>query len=273
MRKKHVTKILDKIFPFIPNKWTKISSKPHSNYNKKLGVKLHREINEYFKTKNLPKRKSVEFNSFLRFLEKSKFNLVESEMIIKNEYYYGICDALFLDSDGKYVLVDWKMSSLIDDIGYGFNSYLGDSNSFYNKYSFQVHMYKYLLELNPEIKIDRMYLINFNGRFYEEYNININEKWMDVISTKNKMSDLLKSSISYECNDSIGEYKTISECPSVLLKKISKLNLYDVIENYEMDLIINELKIDCSNELFDIFVNNKQLINKVRVYLDSKKKK
>lgn len=185
-----VSKVINSIFPYIKNSSSTSNISP--KLSKKEGKILHKNIDEYLKFNKIPKKKNIYFNLFLKYLEDSKLIYYESEKIIKNDFYYGICDAIFKGENNKYILVDWK-KCCIDEIGNGKNEVFEEINSSFNRYSLQLHIYKHVLK-KYKIEINKMIIVNFQEDNYQEYLIEENIKWMEIISDKDKMTELMKKS-------------------------------------------------------------------------------
>ena len=85
----------------------------------------------------------------------------------------GTLDAIFVDEDGKYHLVDWKRSKEIKKHAYNWGerataqglTHLLNCN--YNHYALQLNTYKYILERRYGIKIDTQRLVQFHPTLKE----------------------------------------------------------------------------------------------------------
>lgn len=167
------------IYPYLTegeHKIKKIEINP-----RRLGTRLHKEINMYLRDKSLPLKILPQFQAFLNFMNFHNLSLVESEFQLINNKYSGVADALFKDINGKNILIDWKFSHHIESNSDKFDEYFGLPICSYNRYGFQLHIYYQLLkEMN--INVDIMLIVNFRDvGSYEVFDVNINEKWLNFI--------------------------------------------------------------------------------------------
>lgn len=123
-----------------------------------------------------------EIKFLLRFIEKfnigpGKFRFFRTEMKMYDPVLHmtGTIDLLLRDDrDGKYVIVDWKRSKhalkkppkktrTTNPDNFGRTPMLNKVyNCSYNKYSLQLHTYKYILEKNYGFEIKGLYLAVYN---------------------------------------------------------------------------------------------------------------
>jgi len=159
------------------------------------GTLLHAKIEEYLlnhgKIPLLNKDIDIEFQYFLNFMKKhSDLEMYETEKHIfsKDKKVQGTLDCLMKDKEGKFYLIDWKCCGEIKlwsfEKGFGPFDKLNDYN--YNHYMLQLNIYRHILETNYDIKIHRLWLINFhrNNKNYYRYSIpryNIEEIWNDLV--------------------------------------------------------------------------------------------
>ena len=138
-----------------------------------LGTELHLQIENYF-TKKPFDDSLLEFKYFLNF-EKEKiipkgliFTEAEKKIYYPKFNVAGTVDCLFKNSEGNYVMVDWKRSKKLivkgtdrpDKRGFqieieGLNTI---TNSSYYRYCIQQNLYKYILEKEYNISISEMIL-------------------------------------------------------------------------------------------------------------------
>jgi hypothetical protein len=143
----------------------------------KNGTKLHAYIEDYYNYTKIPdiSKDNIElyrpWQQFLKFkidnpfLEKYKVEwmIYDSKIDIA-----GTVDVVFLNKKtGKYELHDWKLSKSIPKQSFdGKKLLLPELNhidcSSFNQYAFQLNFYKYILENNYNIKIDKMVLDVFH---------------------------------------------------------------------------------------------------------------
>jgi ATP-dependent exoDNAse (exonuclease V) beta subunit len=128
-----------------------------------LGVKIHREIEEFYKHGIEPIEKSKEWNHFTEFREVNPdWICVATEYRVHNDKVAGTIDAIFRTPEG-IVLVDWKRCKSIDFSGYGNGKgmmrHVADCN--YSKYSLQLSLYRellgdvaacYIIQLHPSLE-------------------------------------------------------------------------------------------------------------------------
>jgi ATP-dependent exoDNAse (exonuclease V) beta subunit len=129
------------------------------------GKKLHNYIEKYF---NKEKAKGIgkEYIYFHNFVDNVFINPYRTEWPIYDEetLIAGTLDFLFLDSQGKYCLCDWKRNKFID-VENRFNKWfnLGDiriANTSYMKYTLQLNLYAYILKKHYNINVEIMFLVN-----------------------------------------------------------------------------------------------------------------
>lgn len=149
----------------IKNSWKKKGQESSS-----LGTKLHEDIEKFYNNRlDLIQNNSKEYSQFLSF--QNIFNLIpyRTEWMIYDEklLFSGCIDFVSIDKNGKFSIYDWKRCESITKINkygdcciYPELSYIPDSN--YWIYSFQLNLYKFILEKNYDIKIEDIYLVKFH---------------------------------------------------------------------------------------------------------------
>jgi hypothetical protein len=168
-----------------------------------LGTELHLQIENYFTKK--PFNDSLqEFKYFLNF-EKEKIipkGLIfsEAEKKIFNHKYNvaGTVDCLFKNSEGKYVMVDWKRSKKLivkgtdrpDKRGFqieieGLNTL---TNCSYYRYCIQQNMYKYILEKEYNITISEMILTVLHENYPNYHTIKLPEMIKEIKTILNSIN-------------------------------------------------------------------------------------
>ena len=160
-----------------------------------LGTELHLQIENYF-TKKPFDDSLQEFKYFLTF-EKEKiipqgltFAEAEKEIYCSKFKVAGTVDCLFKNSDGKYVMVDWKRSKKLivkgtkkpDKRGFQIEiEGLTDlTNCSYFRYCIQQNMYKYILEQEYDIVISDMVLAVFHENYPNYHTIKLPEKLNEI---------------------------------------------------------------------------------------------
>jgi len=96
------------------------------------------------------------------------WTLIKSEYVVHRGSIAGSIDALFVDEEGRYHLVDWKTTSKDLRRDYGRRAlppidHLADTA--FEKYSLQLHLYRHLLL--PEHQVDHLWIVQLrdNGSF------------------------------------------------------------------------------------------------------------
>jgi hypothetical protein len=107
----------------------------------------------------------VEFDAFDVFWKRNRgiFRPVKVEWIVGDQEYKlaGTVDALMHNEDEGYVLVDWKTGKLDEWNREKFHSPFEDiPNDALYHYSFQLSLYRLIIERNTNIKIGKMYIIH-----------------------------------------------------------------------------------------------------------------
>ena len=172
----------------------------HWEIGRNLGTELHAHIEDYFNTMKLDRtNKSIDYRYFRNFLN-DHFDLVpfRSELMIYHERLklVGSVDMLFIKPNGHMICMDWKRSKRIDKKSFGNKcstfqglEHIPDCN--YYHYSFQLNIYKYILETEYNMIVDEMYMVVFypNNSNYVKYqianmsdemNIIMNDRWNKI---------------------------------------------------------------------------------------------
>ena len=153
-----------------------------------LGTELHLQIENYYNKKSFDDSLK-EFKYFLDF-EKEKivprgltFSEAEKKIFYPKFNVAGTVDCLFKNSDGKYVMVDWKRSKKLivegtnqpDKRGFQIEiEGLMDLNtSSYYRYCIQQNIYKYILEQEYNIIISDMVLAVLHEKYSNYHTIKL----------------------------------------------------------------------------------------------------
>jgi len=153
-----------------------------------LGTELHLQIENYYNKKSFDDSLK-EFKYFLDF-EKEKivprgltFSEAEKKIFYPKFNVAGTVDCLFKNSDGKYVMVDWKRSKKLivegtnqpDKRGFQIDiEGLMDLNtSSYYRYCIQQNIYKYILEQEYNIIISDMVLAVLHEKYSNYHTIKL----------------------------------------------------------------------------------------------------
>lgn len=139
-----------------------------------LGTKMHKSIEAFYNHGTMPEPMTKEFSMFLNFdslTDELGFVPFRTEQVVfdRELSLAGSVDMLYVRADNiaskptKIWLVDWKRSKEIKMNAFGnarghapFQA-LPDCN--YQHYSIQLNLYKYLLEKNYDMSIERMTLV------------------------------------------------------------------------------------------------------------------
>jgi len=184
----------------------------HWDSGRNLGTELHAYIEDYFnnigelhnitKTENLKINKIIEYRYFYNFLiDHSNLTPYRSELMIYHEKLklVGSVDMLYIKPNGHMICMDWKRSKRIDTTSFGNKcskfpgiEHIPDCN--YYHYSFQLNIYKFILETEYNMIIDEMYMVVFhpNNSNYLKYpiinmsyemNIIMRDRWNKIYNS------------------------------------------------------------------------------------------
>lgn len=147
-----------------------------------LGTKLHNEIERYYKHNRFPEIPSQEFEQFLQFNQKEVTTLgrpFKSEWVLFSEdaKLAGTVDMTFIDQNGSISIVDWKRCKKIH-MDNDFQSMLPPFERFpssnFWKYSFQLNLYRYLIEQNGySVKDLKLVVFHESRDEYQVYEVPI----------------------------------------------------------------------------------------------------
>jgi hypothetical protein len=154
-----------------------------------LGTRLHRSIELFYNDVEQEEPevlKTKEYGHFERFYEKHKDKKAfRTEWSVYDEEIKtaGQIDMCYLNDDGTVDLYDWKRSKEIKKQAFRSSDTANDPidgypNSNFWKYSFQLNLYKYMIEKNYGYKVRDMYIVVFhpNNDSFMKYKIsNLNE--------------------------------------------------------------------------------------------------
>lgn len=136
------------------------------NESASLGTQLHKSIEDFYN--NIPvKNDTVEYGYFQNFFEKHKhLKPYRTEWMIwdKELKLAGSIDMTYILEDGSLYIYDWKRSKNICKTPFNYKSsinpiisHIPDSNFWH--YSFQLNVYKAIIEKNYDKKISQMCLV------------------------------------------------------------------------------------------------------------------
>ncbi len=154
-----------------------------------LGTELHLQIEKYLKGEEYDVDSLIEFKYFLNFVKEKivpkglTFSEAEKKIFYPKFNVAGTVDCLFKNSDGKYVMVDWKRSKKLivegtnqpDKRGFQIDiEGLMDLNtSSYYRYCIQQNIYKYILEQEYNIIISDMVLAVLHEKYSNYHTIKL----------------------------------------------------------------------------------------------------
>lgn len=156
------------------------------------GTKLHYDIEKFYNNE-LVANESIEFKYFMEFYEKHKHKTpYRTEWMIydKELKFAGSIDMVYINKDGTIDIYDWKRGKdmKLDNKWQHSTtkciSHLPDTN--YWHYTLQLNTYKYILEKNYGMKVNKLYLVklhpnNDNGTYIKYLVNHINNEMEDLI--------------------------------------------------------------------------------------------
>lgn len=167
----------------IKNSWIE-----NGKIQSKLGTKLHLDIEHFYNDVPVD-NKTEEFKHFLAYFHQHKHLQAfrtEWEVFDENLKLAGSIDMCYKDSDGTFVLCDWKRSKEIKmtnkwQHGSFPVKHLDDCN--YIHYSLQLNVYRRILKINYGIEIKKMFLVRLhpNALTYEKIMVPLMEKEVDLL--------------------------------------------------------------------------------------------
>lgn len=152
----------------IKNRWQEIRD---------LGTEFHKVIENYYN--NIPNPNLSKFNTQFSLFKRFEENIVVKEKLIpfRTEWKIydeelniaGTIDMIYKTPRGTFIIYDWKTSEKLtkynwENIGGivpGVTENTPDCN--FTHYSIQLMLYKYILEKNYNIIIERMFLLLLNS--------------------------------------------------------------------------------------------------------------
>jgi len=156
------------------------------------GKKLHKDIEQFYEGKPI-KEQTTDRKQFLSFVqEHPEFKPYRTEYVIYDETFKiaGTIDALYKVEE-EFVIADWKSGKEIKKENKFKNffkpvSHLPDSNFWHH--SLQQNFYKYILENNYNIKVDRMFLVWLHPN-------NISYELIEVPDLQKEVKDMIMHEI------------------------------------------------------------------------------
>ena len=158
-----------------------------------LGSTLHEDIEKYYNNIEVH-RDDIEWAYFNQFKETYKDREpYRTEWMIYDDTYKicGTIDMVYKNEDGTFDIIDWKRSKNISLP----KSLTKHSNTNYWHYTYQLNVYKYILEHNYNITIKNMVIVQMHPNYptYKTYEvIDLQEDIIKGIETNiNKTVDII----------------------------------------------------------------------------------
>ncbi len=190
--------IISKFFPeFDSDYWSKIKAPKLGMSPEKVremwkekgenaanqGTYLHQQIENFYL--NIPYTETEEFYQFIDFtIVHSALQPYRTEWRIFDDKYQIAGTIDFIVKNGiSYELYDWKRSKKVVDLqgepiiynswqqGIGSLGHIDDTS--YNRYCLQQSLYKYILENNYNLKIDKMFLVVLHPNYNRYYKVEV----------------------------------------------------------------------------------------------------
>lgn len=164
--------------------------KDHWKNNADLGTELHAFIEDYYNGKERINT-TVEYGYFKNFIrDHPEFVAYRTEFMIYNKKIElsGSIDMVCIKPNGHYTILDWKRAKRIDKESFNNKcssfpglEHIPDCN-FYH-YSFQLNIYKYILESEYNMIIDDLFLVIFhpNNNNYVIHEVAIMEEEIRIM--------------------------------------------------------------------------------------------
>jgi len=162
-----------------------------------LGTRLHRSIELFYndveqeEPEVLMTKEYGHFKSFYESHKHKKAFRTEWSVFDEDIKTAGQIDMCYMNEDGTVDLYDWKRSKEIKKQGYrlsdtAYEPIDGYPNTNFWKYSFQLNLYKYMIEKNYGFKVKDMYIVVFhpNNDSFRKYKIS------DLSEDMSKLCDL-----------------------------------------------------------------------------------
>ena len=209
-----------------------------------LGTKLHKQIENYFNGESVEDEDTIEYRYFMNFIrDHPDITFHASEFKIKSDKLKlsGYIDMVCKNSNGNYTLLDWKRCKHIDTQSYKGTmlktkglEHIHDCNL--SQYTFQLNIYKYILEHDYEMVVDDMILVVFypSNSDYIKYEIEDLNEEMDIIMNE-RLRNLEIENLKLE----IKSEESVNEESCKLENKILPLSDVD-FEAREKNISINE---------------------------------
>ena len=150
-----------------------------------FGTRCHNAIDEYIIKGTHPTDPTVApvFEAFLGWIKEHKFNIINGDMVVGSKKYGfgGRMDALAIDSQGNYIVLDWKTS-----------------NYFSKEYAMQVSAYAYAFAEQYDVPLPKKcYVVKFHKTeaVYEIKEVENVEKCMEAFVAAKKLKEILTNEV------------------------------------------------------------------------------
>jgi len=86
-----------------------------------IGTRLHNAVDAMITIGKVPdnidKDLQIPFDNFMKYMTTHKFNIILGDTILgsKKYGYGGRCDAIAMNEEGAYIIIDWKTSKTVSD--------------------------------------------------------------------------------------------------------------------------------------------------------------
>lgn len=125
-----------------------------------LGTNLHDNIERYINKLDIDiDIECNEWKLFLNYIESHNKTPYRTEWMIYDDTYKicGTVDMVYLNDDGTYDIIDWKRTKKIS-----IPRNKNPCNTTYWHYAIQLNCYKYMLEKNYDIKINKLIIVQLH---------------------------------------------------------------------------------------------------------------
>lgn len=162
-----------------------------------LGTLMHADIERFLNDEAPLNPNTTEFGYFRNFYEDFKSDFPEykpyrTEWVVYDEdrMVAGSIDCIMSDDDGNIIILDWKRSKEIKESNpyeKGFGVFSTFDNCNYNHYTFQLNIYKHILETKYNKKVKYMFIVVFYPEnddylIYNMQNYDLSSSWEKITS-------------------------------------------------------------------------------------------
>jgi ATP-dependent exoDNAse (exonuclease V) beta subunit len=161
----------------------------------RLGTIMHKSIEQYLNNETVDDPNSKEFSMFLEFWRDIKkiyptLTLYRTEWLIWHEYgIAGSIDCVISDSNGDFIIIDWKRSKEIKEENKyekGYGPFSNFDNCNYWHYTLQLNFYRHIIETryNKPVIYMMLVVLHPNQSSYKCYpiqRIDLSDIWHSLI--------------------------------------------------------------------------------------------